>query len=253
MQASGALLAFLTWENSAREGGGASEGVLGKRGTVVVRPGVSFSENVRVGEGGLFFLEERELPPGAGVEFDELPVLAASPAGVVKRRCGDAYGAWEKVGSEIVIVRCAFPFEKSGDTWLFNFKRAEETVSAAIFVEAQISMLCAGLHVRRASVVSYAVLGGLAVLRVERNDSWIDEALRVLQRFLMDVESECTGSQHEENCGKIVSRTKLGAEAVGCETVLSPEFVDSVLSPKNDEERERYRRLLEPFIRNQRL
>jgi hypothetical protein len=231
-----ALLSYIGWENGVFSNSAAelrrSQGRL---------PEGVFSEMVRIQEAGLYILEDEDVPVEYGIDCADVPVVAASPDGIVRRRRSDDFGAWEVHGTEVVEIKCRVPFVplggnkdgiKWGDdvemeepaadcaksyadpdvdtcaaerdatseptlgkrgawrreeqSWLFRLIGPSLTVSANHYAQVQFQMLCVGRHVRRAQLASYAVMNGLAVIEVERNDAWLAMALRVLGDFQRD-------------------------------------------------------------------
>lgn len=177
-----AMLAFLTWENCVFSDHARKCRVGKENGVPNDR---RFLDMVRVQEAGLYILEEEDLPDEYNVDYLEVPVIAASPDGIVRRRRGDRFGAWELQGTEVVEVKCRVPFIPldNGRQWLFRLVEPKPTVPAPHYAQIQFQMLCSGRHIRRAVLVSYAVLSGMTIFEIERNDAWLAMALRVLTDF----------------------------------------------------------------------
>jgi hypothetical protein len=227
----GAMLAYLTWEN----GGGAAGGK---------RP---FAETVRIQEAGLYILEPDDLPDEFDVDYNDVPVIAASPDGIVRRRRGDAFGAWEVQGGEVVEVKCRVPFVPldGGKKWLFRLASPRRGVTASIYAQVQFQMLCAGRHVRRATVVSYAVLGGMTVTGVDRNDAWLIGALRVLadfqQEFVWAGRPPCEDFFADRpRYAAFVELTRDSMHAVEHVANIGVHEIDACLLPRDTEQQRRH-------------
>jgi hypothetical protein len=233
----GAMLSYIGWEN-----GVFSDSAAELRRSQGRRPEGVFSEMIRVQEAGLYILEDVDVPVEYGINCADVPVIAASPDGIVRRRRFDDFGAWEVQGTELVEIKCRVPFVPLGkdeveadssfelrdvvpeeeaegqfgsqrhssgkqrvadglagesfsspkaqvskkQSWLFRLIGPSRIVPAHQYAQVQFQMLCVGRHVRRTQLVSYAVMNGLGVMEVERNDAWLASALRVLGDFQRD-------------------------------------------------------------------
>jgi hypothetical protein len=174
----GAMLSLIGWENGLFSDS-AQRCRLGRN------PEGKFSELVRLQEAGLYILERQDIPNSYRIDFDVVPVIAASPDALARRRRRDDFGAWEVQGSEVVEVKCRVPFIPldGGTRWMFQLIEPKRSLPAHHYAQVQFQMLCAGQHIRRAVLASYAVLNGMAVLEIERNDAWLAAALQVLADF----------------------------------------------------------------------
>jgi hypothetical protein len=174
----GAMLSLLGWENGLFSDSA-------KRCRQDRNPVGEFSEMVRLQEAGLYIMERGDVPDSYGVNIDDVPVIAASPDAIARRRRRDDFGAWEIQGTEVVEVKCRVPFIplSHGKKWIFQLIGPKRSVPAHHYAQVQFQMLCAGQHVRRAMLASYAVLNGMAVFQIERNDAWLAAALVVLSDF----------------------------------------------------------------------
>lgn len=240
----GALLAYIAWENgvysdTARR---SREEVNG------VQPGSKFNEMVRVQEAGLYVLQKESIPAEYDIDYNDVPVIAASPDGIVRRRRGDEFGAWEISGTEVVEVKCRVPFIPLSDQkWMFRLLGPRQGVTASNYVQVQFQMLCGGPHVRRATIVSYAVLGGMTVIAVERDDAWLKSALKVLADFYAEYVWTGRTPEHDFFADRpdyeaFVQLTRDLMRKVELVAEVPPEESELALLPKNAEERRQFSR-----------
>lgn len=128
-------------------------------------------EMVRVREIGMCVAEIGNVSMGAVIE------------GVVAERKERDFWNW---GTEegVLLVCVTQNFCRSGREWEVMARKVGQGVNETEWIGAQVAMACAGNWALWADVVLYASFGGMTVVRVWRNDEFLQSVGEVVRRFV---------------------------------------------------------------------